>query len=52
MVYASHHDAVTGVEGVGTVVQDELDCPGDDHVEVDGVGVMHGDLPARISTRQ
>jgi len=52
VVYACHHNAVTGVEGVGTVVQDELDRAGDDHVEVDGVGVMHGDLRARILTPQ
>ena len=52
VVYACRDNAVTDVEGVETVVQDELDRAGDDRAEVDGVGVMHGDLPSRIQTKQ
>ena len=48
MIHAGHQGAVTGLQSVRPVIEDEIQGAGQDQVEVQGVGVVHTRLGARL----
>jgi hypothetical protein len=47
VVDSGHNGAITGLEGKGSRVEDEINAAGHDDVEIYGIGVVHRKRHAR-----